>query len=247
MSIKESEALVLKSYNLAESDRIVVFFTRSYGLVRGVAKGARRLNSRFGSMLEPFSTVNLTYFQKEERELVSIQNAELARSRFSFASDIVFLESFSYIAELLADFAPPHAADETLYRMIDACLAAAAEGAGLDTLKLYFEVWLLRLSGYLPNWENCDICRKPFADEPGAHLMAGFRLRCGRCRTGGVTLATLDRVELDVFNSILIRHPSEFASMVRDRPAAVEMISAIMKRMIAQVLGQEVTGPAALR
>ena len=64
MSIKESEALVIKSYNLSEADRIVVFFTRQHGIVRGVAKGAKRLHSRFGSTLEPFSTVNLTYFQK---------------------------------------------------------------------------------------------------------------------------------------------------------------------------------------
>ena len=87
MSLKESEALVIKSYNLSEADRIVVFFTREFGVVRGVAKGAKRLKSRFGSTLEPFSTVNLSYFQKDDRELVSIQQVELDRSRFETASD----------------------------------------------------------------------------------------------------------------------------------------------------------------
>ncbi|HBR56430.1 MAG TPA: DNA repair protein RecO, partial [Blastocatellia bacterium] len=55
MPIFESESFVLKSYSLAEADRIVVFYTRNYGIVRGVAKGAKRLNSKFGSTLEPFS------------------------------------------------------------------------------------------------------------------------------------------------------------------------------------------------
>ena len=62
MPIYESESLVLKSHNLAEADRIVVFFTKVHGVVRGVAKGAKRLNSRFGSLLEPFTIVNLEYF-----------------------------------------------------------------------------------------------------------------------------------------------------------------------------------------
>src|SRR5688500_9871184 len=100
MPVVETESLVLKSYNLAEADRIVVFFTREHGVVRGVAKGAKRLKSRFGSSLEPFSTVNLEFFQKEDRELVSIQRVELIRSCFDAASDPAFLRTFSYIADL---------------------------------------------------------------------------------------------------------------------------------------------------
>src|SRR5512134_1946297 len=98
MPVIETEGLVLRSYNLAEADRIVVFFTREHGIVRGVAKGARRLKSRFGSTLEPFSTIQLEFFQKEERELVSIQQVDLLRSSFDAASDPEYLNTFSYIA-----------------------------------------------------------------------------------------------------------------------------------------------------
>src|SRR5215211_5429436 len=101
MPLVESESLVLKSYSLAEADRIVVFFTRDHGIVRGVAKGAKRLKSRYGSSLEPFSTVNLTYFQKEDRELVSIQQVELLRSFFAHASDPESLSTFAYFADML--------------------------------------------------------------------------------------------------------------------------------------------------
>src|SRR5215210_9357245 len=100
MPLFESESIVLRSYNLSEADRIVVFFTRDHGIVRGVAKGAKRLKSKFGSTLEPFSTVQLTYFQKEDRELVSVQNVELARSRFAPASDPEYLRIFSYLSDL---------------------------------------------------------------------------------------------------------------------------------------------------
>ena len=64
MALIETESLVLKSYNLAEADKIVVLLTHDHGVVRGVAKGAKRLKSKFGSGLEPFSVVHSTYFQK---------------------------------------------------------------------------------------------------------------------------------------------------------------------------------------
>ncbi len=69
MGLVETEGMILKTYSLAEADKIIVLLTQNEGLVRGVAKGAKRLKSRFGGGLEPFSIVNLTYFQKEEREL----------------------------------------------------------------------------------------------------------------------------------------------------------------------------------
>jgi len=86
MPLHETESIVLKSYNLAEADRIVVFFTRSFGVIRGVAKGARRTRSKFGSSLEPFSEISLEYFQKDDRELVSVQRADLVRSAFFSAA-----------------------------------------------------------------------------------------------------------------------------------------------------------------
>ncbi len=240
MSIKETEALVLKSYSLAEADRIVVFFTREFGIVRGVAKGARRLNSKFGSTLEIFSTVNLTYFQKEERELVSIRQAELMQSRFDIAGDPVFLEVFSYIAELLAAFAPPHDADETLYRMITACMSAA-EGRhdDLSAMRLYFEVWLLRLSGYLPEWSSCKKCERDFAANDSAYAVTGFHLVCENCRKPHV-IATISAAERAVFHNVQKLSPADFIKNPDERRESIKTVSGIMKRIIAQVLGREV-------
>src|SRR5689334_7965922 len=122
MPLVETEGLVLKSYDLAEADRIVIFLTRDHGVVGGVAKGAKRPKSRFGSGLELFSVVKLTYFQKDVHELVSIREAELQKSYFEAASDPEFLQKFSYLSDLLVSFAPPHDPNETIYRMVRACL-----------------------------------------------------------------------------------------------------------------------------
>src|SRR5947209_20590950 len=112
MPLIETESLVLKSYNLAEADRIVVLLTRDHGVVRAVAKGAKRLKSRFGSGLEPFSEVRIEYFHKDNQELVSLQRADLVRSNFEVASSPEFLQKFSYLSDLVVSLMPPQDPNE---------------------------------------------------------------------------------------------------------------------------------------
>jgi DNA repair protein RecO (recombination protein O) len=246
MSLKQTEAIVIKSYSLSEADRIVVFFTREFGLVRGVAKGAKRLQSRFGSTLEPFSTVNLTYFQKEERELVSIQSVELTLSRFAIASDPEFLETYSYIGDLLTDFSFPHDADEKLYRMLSACLSAATKERHLSAVGLYFELWLLRLSGILPDWSRCGGCSRDIAPVEENYLVPGFHLQCPDCKKGYV-IGTINSADLQTFHSVQRLSPVEFIDFSALNTDSIPIVSGVMKRLIALALGREVAGVAALR
>src|SRR5215210_978544 len=99
MGLNETEAFVLRTYKLAEADKIVVLLTRRAGLVRGVARGARRLKSKFGASLELFTHVALTYHEKEGRELVSIGQAEIIRSYFHLARREDALQALDYLSE----------------------------------------------------------------------------------------------------------------------------------------------------
>jgi DNA repair protein RecO (recombination protein O) len=239
MPLQETESLVLKSYNLAEADRIVVFFTRDHGMVRGVAKGAKRLNSKFGSTLELFSTVQLSYFQKEDRELVSIQHVELIRSCFSAAGDPEFLHTFSYLADLLMAFVPPHDPNETLYRMTKACLDAALESPDrLAAIRLYFELWMLRLGGYLPDWSRCDECERTLAVNEAASLRTDFHLICDNCRKAR-WLSPISPEQLEVFHSVQKVPPPKFLELTNARTDTVIELSAILRRIITQVVGRD--------
>ncbi len=100
MALVETEALVLRTYNLAEADKIVVCLCRATGLIRGVAKGCRRLKNRFGAAFEPFTLINLTYYHKENQELVSIGQAEIVRSSFDVLSEPVTLAGLAYMGDL---------------------------------------------------------------------------------------------------------------------------------------------------
>ncbi|HEX8179847.1 MAG TPA: DNA repair protein RecO, partial [Pyrinomonadaceae bacterium] len=145
MALHETDAFVLRTYKLAEADKIVILLTPQSGLLRGVARGARRLKSRFGASLELFTLISLTYHEKEARELVSISQAEITRSYFHLAQNEELVSALNYLSELLIEFAPPHAPDEKLFRMVKVCLEAlAALPADRDAIVRYFEIWLLR-------------------------------------------------------------------------------------------------------
>ncbi len=87
MAIRTSESFVLRTYPFREADLIVSFFTRDQGKMRGIARRARRPKGPFGSGLERLSHVNVAYYQKENRELVNINSAELIHSQFALASN----------------------------------------------------------------------------------------------------------------------------------------------------------------
>jgi DNA repair protein RecO (recombination protein O) len=170
-----ADALVLRTYKLAEADRIVVFLTRDRGKKRGVAKGARRPRSRFTGALEPLTEVRVAYFEKEQRELVGLNYAETIRSPLTLAATSVArtggtseaparegldgrepadqanaLGYLGYFAELLDECAQESDADERLYRLGASMLDALTAGTPSEPLARYFEYWLLRLQGVYP-------------------------------------------------------------------------------------------------
>ena len=185
MAITETEALVLKTYNLAEADKIVVCLTRNAGLVRAVAKGARRLKNRFGAALEPFTLLHIVYYQKENQELGSMRQAEILKSYFNFFKEPDILTGMAYMGDLVMEFSPPHQTNDKLFRMVSACLEAVAEcPRDLQLILRYFEIWILRLEGFLPDLKRCAECHLPFSDEAGILLNRELGLLCPNCAQG---------------------------------------------------------------
>jgi len=214
MAIFETEALVLRTYNLAEADKIVVCLSRSAGLIRGVAKGCRKLKNRFGASLEPFTVINLTYYEKENQELVSFRQTEILRSRFNLSGNASILTGFSYMGDLLIDFSPPHQANDNLYRMALACFEAAAESPpDLEAVLRYFEVWLLKIEGFLPDLRACANCHRAF-DEETVYLGNDLSLRCSQCSNARGT-AVSKSLHSQLRNTEKLP-PAKFAAQARE-------------------------------
>jgi DNA repair protein RecO (recombination protein O) len=236
MILVNTDAIVLRSYSLAEADRIVVCLTRSAGLVRAVAKGARRMKSRFGAALEPFTLIRLAFYEKENRELVTISRAEILKSHFDLASQVEVAEVFGYMAELIGEFAPPHEANEKLFRMITACIDALASAPQTAKLILrYFEIWLLRLAGSLPDVRACSVCGTRPTAEQNLFLDAGSTVRCSACSRGlGTALAP--EIQRTVASSQRLG-PGEFAAAYESRANEVEgQLAEFTHRLIVRAL-----------
>ena len=146
MPVYTSDALILRTYKLGESDRIVVFLTRDRGKKRGVAKNARQSRRRFGGALEPMTYGRVSYTERERRDLVSLHYVEIARSPLS-AVDGEALGYVGYFAELIDEWAQEADPNETLYRLGASIVDALVEGVPIEPLARYFEFWLLRLQG----------------------------------------------------------------------------------------------------
>src|SRR3569832_1433714 len=99
-----SEALILRTYKLGESDRLVVFLTRDRGKKRGVAKNARQSRRRFGAALEPLTAGRGSYVERERRDLGVVEYGEPLRAPLAIAGE--GLEYGSYFAELIDEWAP---------------------------------------------------------------------------------------------------------------------------------------------
>jgi DNA repair protein RecO (recombination protein O) len=161
MPTDQSEAIVLRTTNVGDQDKIVVLFCRDKGVVRGVAKGARKFGNRFGSSLEPMSVVRVFYYEMEHRDLVTISNCDLLESFFEVQSEPETAFLATYFAELVEEFEPARAKDDVLYRLLLAVLRCLKEGGDRTFLAAYFEAWILQINGYLPDLGTCRRCRKP--------------------------------------------------------------------------------------
>jgi DNA repair protein RecO (recombination protein O) len=157
MALKESEAIVLRAYPLRESDLLVTLFTRLEGKVKGVARAAKRSKRRFGGALEPLTYVRAFYDDRERQELARLDSCEVIES--PMASEVTYARSaaLAHVAELLDQLMPDREASDAVFRL---SLAVIAElrGPAVWMPVTYFELWMTRLMGFLPELTECVVC-----------------------------------------------------------------------------------------
>jgi DNA repair protein RecO (recombination protein O) len=182
MPVDQAEAIVLRTSPIGDQDKLCSFLTREKGVLRGVAKGARKFANRFGSSLEPMSYVRVFFYEKERHDLVTISNADLLESFFDIQSDLKTAYTLGYFAELVEEFAPARAHEEVLFRLLLAVLQALRDKGDLSLLARYFEAWLLQINGILPEVGSCKKCRKAVAEAEASWLSPRRDgIYCGDC------------------------------------------------------------------
>jgi DNA repair protein RecO (recombination protein O) len=195
MPLRDSEAIILRSYPLGEADRLVSFLSRSHGRMRGVAKGARRLKSRFGAALECCSYIRVWFYERETRDLVQINQCELQESFLSAFGNYEAGNTLSLLSEISEAVLPEREPLDASFRLLLSAARAIQKTGQTALPAAYFCLWTMRLSGWLPALDRCARCGESLAGKPGYAAHARSGLWCQKCRKPGMSIVSAEALD----------------------------------------------------
>ena len=164
MPLFTTNAIVTRSLNYGESDKIITFFTKDFGKLKGIAKGARRSRKRFQNALGLFSHLRLIFFDKEGLGLVRAEGCDILHSFPRIKEDLKKILYGNYYLELVNEMAGEREANREAYELLLSFLSSLEEVNLQEEQLRIFEIRMLSLFGYRPNMRRCNVCKKEWED-----------------------------------------------------------------------------------
>jgi DNA repair protein RecO (recombination protein O) len=194
MPARESEAIVLRTFPLGEGDLLVSFLSRAHGRLRGVASGARKPKSRFGSTLEPLSYVRILFFERETRDLVRMNQCDLLESFIDAQRDYSNSLALALASEVTQAVLGEREVAEPNFRLLLLTARAVKAGTRLPLVLAYFTLWIVRLGGWLPQLDRCGRCGAELRQ--AAFTSEGHGLVCKSCHNVGQSELSWDALQI---------------------------------------------------
>jgi len=158
MPLLKTPAITLKSYKWGEADRIVTFYTIRFGKLRGVARGARRMKSRFGSALEPFVHCDLNLFEKHNDPLYRVTQADIQESFSGLREDLTLMSGAARMVNLVAAVTAEGDPGPRIFGTLLGGLRSLQDGGDPALTTLLFQIRLLGQTGFRPQTDHCAAC-----------------------------------------------------------------------------------------
>jgi DNA repair protein RecO (recombination protein O) len=234
-----TDAIVLRLLDYGESDRIVTFCTAGYGKIKGIAKGARRSRKRFANVLEPFCCSHLLFSRRGQENLALIDASEVISHFPLIRSDLEKTLSASYLIDLTDQFTPDEKKSEAIFKLLHDFLFLIEECPAAESILRFFEIRLLRLSGYDPVLDHCLVCKKPIGKETLYRFStADGGLTCTSCRPGG---ADSIPVSLGTIRTLLLGREAEIDRLGRILLSvqSADESRQLLANFIRHILGRE--------
>ncbi len=156
--LHRTEGIVLRTIPFGEADLIVTYLTSDYGIVRAFAKSPRKIKSRFGSSLEPFTRANIAFWGKEDAALPRLTQADIIHPFDTVRNGLKCFLKVSEMIELMLHFVPERERNKKIYSLFLDSLHAAEADCDAGLLPLYYKLRLLEIAGYLPRLSGCGRC-----------------------------------------------------------------------------------------
>jgi DNA repair protein RecO (recombination protein O) len=235
----KTKAIVLRTVNYGEADRIVTFYTYDFGKLTGIAKGARQSQKRFANILEPISYLHMIFYRKSRDTMAIIESCDILRHYDSIRSSLEKTLLASYLLDLTNHFTVEDKKGVHLFTLLEDFLSAI-EGKPLnDCLPRLFELRLLKLMGYQPALDSCMKCRNPVQNGNHYHFSVhDGGLICSSCYSTGVTAITISASTIRTLMMGMHFEPSQMDSLAFSASAADES-RGMLNAFISHLLGRE--------
>ncbi|MDE2028739.1 MAG: DNA repair protein RecO [Candidatus Omnitrophica bacterium] len=179
--IVKTEGIVLKSFDFRETSRIVTFFTRDYGKVKGVLKGIRKDPRKFASSVDRFSLNDIVYYQYRNSDIHLVSQCDMKDFFAGFRQDLDRMTAASYASELIDTLMPAEEKNDEIYNLVRAFLKTLQTTQDVGKLVHTFQIKILSLSGFKPHLETCVSCNNEVVQAPRFSLRLGGLL-CPGCQ-----------------------------------------------------------------
>ena len=163
MNSKNFDALVIKSINFKDSDKIYTLLVRGLGKVSAKARGIRKFSSKRLSSLDSLNLVKIGLVG--DHELKTITEVILIDSFKNIKTDFNKLKTAIYLIEIVSNYLNESEEYRELFDLLVRCLKRLEETSYGDTrIENYFEYQFLKISGYELNLHNCTFCNHSILD-----------------------------------------------------------------------------------
>jgi len=222
--LQNTSAIVLKVNPKGETSAILHCFSRDFGKLILIAKGARSSKSQFKGLIEPFSLLNVHFNEKKDRPYQFISQAEYIESFSHLKSNAIAVLYGSVLLEILykeSEVEP----NVMLFDILINVLKAMNRGSSPQMAHWHFIVKYLEIEGYPLNTEYCYHCEKEI--KTGHFYPKLGQIHCSDCHEDFLLSWELDEVMLSLLKEL---------SMINTDMIAKEIDSKIDKNLINRIL-----------
>ena len=238
MSIEKTDAIVIRQADFSESSRVVTFFSRDWGRISTVAKGAKRLKGPFDAALDLLAVCRIVFLRKSSSSLDILTEAQLVSRFRPNERSLASLYGWYYVAELLAGLTEEYDPHPLLYEEAVKTLDILAHQGDPLLSVLRFELVILREIGQLPAFDYCVGCGAPLTQSgPFAYWVSQGGLICPSCQKEG-----LDKHRIQAGTVSLLKHLSSESDPLSERLAVsasqMQEMRHVATAAVSHVLGR---------
>ncbi len=162
MSIEKTEAVVLRAVNYRDSSKIVTFYTKRYGKMSAIAKGARNPKSKYGSLFQPLNYLQIVFYRRENRDLQYVSSSDFVKYFKSLTTDVDRLSIAMSLIEVTDRVMHDEEENERVFDLlVDSLSALDSPEAFPRNTFAHFGLNLADGLGFTPNFSSCLVCGKP--------------------------------------------------------------------------------------